>query len=440
MSIFSGRSAGFSCSRRRLCSIFVSGINLCVMLSALSYCLPGVSMADQKKKPSETVKPSLAEPEQKKRPTESGRPGSTEQSAKTYYISNSFGGSMYSINGNNVPFGWGKNDFMQALPKNSSKEVMIPVSQASLVNAKEFATGGAFTIMLKTDGKVLAWGNNQYGQLGNGGSGGKENQPPEPVRDLDNVVHIAAGEAHSVALKSDGTVWVWGRNMHGQMGDGSAKPFLLPRKINGVSDVKAIATRGEYILALRNDGTVWGWGDNHNGQLGNGTKKETFVPSLVRGITNVTAIAAGGNHAVALRSDGSVWTWGLNSDGQLGNGQSGGLFPVHTLPVPVVWITEVVAIGAGEKYVVAIRRDGTVWAWGDNSSGQLGNGTDTESHNPLQVEEIRSARSVSCSAATTFVSTSDNLLYAFGDGTLGQLGGGSKMKVAYPVKIVFPAE
>jgi len=354
-------------------------------------------------------------------------------------ISNSFAGAVFAVGGNSVVYAWGNNDNMQVSPKNNSKEIVVPTALQSLTNAKEFASGTTFTIMLRDDGKVWSWGSNKFGQLGTGAK--QEIQLPEQVQSLDNVIHVAAGEAHAVALKGDGTVWSWGRNGSGQMGDGTKKSTEIPLKVNGISEVTAIATRGDFVVALKRDGSVWAWGDNRNGQLGNGAaKKDGAAPEQVHGITNVIAIAAGGNHVLALRVDGSVWSWGLNSSGQLGDGLNGNVSQSHSLPIPVLWLTDVSAISAGDKYSVAVRRDGTVWAWGDNSYGQLGNGTNADTYSPLQVEVIHSAKYAVCDSATTFVLTSDNLVYSFGDGTLGQLGNGSKMKTNTPIKIVFPGD
>jgi alpha-tubulin suppressor-like RCC1 family protein len=142
-----------------------------------------------------------------------------------------------------------------------------------------------------------------------------------------------------------------------------------------------------HSVALRNDGTMWTWGHNDYGELGDGTTDWRSVPVQVSGLTGIAAIAAGPLHTVAVKSDGSVWAWGENGWGQLGVGTTSNFYPVPT-PVQASGITGATAVAVGYGYTVALKNDGTVWAWGDNEYGQLGDGTSAERHSAVQASGL----------------------------------------------------
>jgi len=199
-------------------------------------------------------------------------------------------------------------------------------------------------------------------------------QPPRPP--------LAAGGTHSLALRADGTVWAWGWNDQGQLGDGTDTDRHTPVRVRGLTDVVAVAAGRAHSLALRADGTVWAWGSNEDGELGDGTDTDRHTPVKVPGLSDVVAVAARDWHSLALRADGTVWAWGNNRFGQLGDGTD---TDRHT-PVKVPGLTDVVAVAAGEYHSLALRADGTVWAWGRNGYGQLGDGTTTHRHTPVKVQ------------------------------------------------------
>jgi alpha-tubulin suppressor-like RCC1 family protein len=192
------------------------------------------------------------------------------------------------------------------------------------------------------------------------------------VRDLDAVTSIAAGDEHSLALRSDGTVWAWGANASGQLGDGTTDDRTHPVRVEALDDVRSIAAGHAFSLALKADGSVWAWGANEAGQLGDGTNISSVPPVRVRELDGVEAIAAGAYFSLARKSDGSVWAWGANEYGQVGQGApSDG----RNAPVPVAGLTAVTSIAAGGYHALALDASGAAWAWGANWFGELGTPT-----------------------------------------------------------------
>lgn len=176
---------------------------------------------------------------------------------------------------------------------------------------KRFAAGFSFSLQLHPEGTVWAYGYNYSGQLGVGTTDYSRSSPVQTVG-LNDVKSVAAGWSHALALKQDGTVWSWGRNSNGQLGDGTTTQRNAPVQVAGLTDVTAISTHYWHSLALKRDGTVWAWGENAEGELGNGTLTSSLVPVQVVGLSDVSDIAASGYHSVALKKDGTVWTWGWN--------------------------------------------------------------------------------------------------------------------------------
>jgi alpha-tubulin suppressor-like RCC1 family protein len=265
----------------------------------------------------------------------------------------------------------------------------VPVS--GLIGVTAVAAGLAHSVALKNDGTVWAWGSNSKGQLGNGTT--TDRSTPVQVSTLVGITAVAAGASHSIALRNivgvinDGTIWAWGSNSNGQLGNGTTVDTWIPIQVSGLTGVTAIAAGSAHTVAVRNifslinDGTLWAWGSNGNGQLGNGTTTDSWTPVMVSGLSLMTTIAAGFNHTIALMYNGVIWTWGNNSNGQLGDGTTTERWVV----APISGLTGVMAIAAGTKNNIVLRNDNTLQAWGYNNKGQLGDGTTTDKLTPVLI-------------------------------------------------------
>ncbi len=299
-----------------------------------------------------------------------------------------------------------------------------------LTEAVDIAAGGGHSIALKDDGTVWAWGWNGFGQLGNG-TRTNSNTTPLEISELTDIVAVAAGSYHSIALKAGGTVWAWGSNKYGQLGDGTITDSTTPVQVSGITDVTAIEAGGEHSLALKSDGTVWAWGYNRYGQLGDGTTRNSTTPVQISSLTDVTAIAAGGAHTLALKSDGTIWACGRNYYGQLGDGTT----IDSTTPVQVSGLTDVTAITGGYDHTLALKTDGTVWAWGYNRYGQLGDGTTNSSTTPVQVSELTDVTAIVAGRSHSIALKTDGTVLAWGGNYAGQLGDGTIDSSSTPVQV-----
>ncbi len=314
-----------------------------------------------------------------------------------------------------------------------------PVQVTGLTGVTAFAAGYDHSLALRADGTLWAWGSNRAGQLGDGLLP-VSSQPGRVAGDLPHPVTASVGRSHALALRSDGTVWAWGSNIFGELGDGrvfsdfNPASRTTPGQVVGLSDATAISAGDEYSLALRSDGTVWAWGRGWEGELGNDALRLTSLPAQVPNLSSVTAISAGSSHALALRSDGTVWGWGSNSSGQLGRRSCSYMCPAA---LQVEGISNVIAIGGQERYSLALRSDGTVWAWGSSHFGLLGDGAPLQSDIPLQVSGLSHVIAISVGPRHSLALRSDGTVWAWGQGALGQLGDGSFVKhTSTPVQVV----
>ncbi|MCL1859732.1 MAG: hypothetical protein FWF92_10945 [Oscillospiraceae bacterium] len=307
---------------------------------------------------------------------------------------------------------------------NSPEDSVIPddkndeLSQIEQINySPSISVSQYHNLATKNDGSLWAWGWNYYGQLGDGTT----DRQSIPVKIMDGVMAACAGDNHSLAIKSDGSLWTWGLNNYGQLGDGTTEDKLTPIKI--MDDVTAVNAGGGYSLAIKSDGSLWTWGLNYYGRLGDGTTEDKLTPIKI--MDDVKEAIAGNKHSLAIKNDGSLWAWGNNNFGSLGDGTIG---TNESKSTPVKIMDDVIAISAGGQnngdHSFAIKSDGSLWAWGNNSYGQLGNG-EIKDYNPTPVKIMDGVMAISAGDLHSFAIKNDGSLWGWGNNSGGRLGDGT---------------
>lgn len=278
----------------------------------------------------------------------------------------------------------------------------------------------AHNIALKTDGTVVAWGYNNYGQLGDGSN--MNSNDPVVVSGLSDIVAVASGSYSSYALKRDGTVYAWGNNNRGQLGNGTTTASNVPVMVSGLSDVVSLSASEDHVLAIKNDGTVYGWGDNLSGQLGGSSNYKEPTPIQIGGLEDVVSVSAGGNNATALLWDGSVLSFGCFDFCRDGITREDKL-------------SDVVAISSGRGFFLALKKDGTVWGKGINQAGQLGDGTIITRENPVQTIGVNNAVALTAGYSYSMALLTDGSIQAWGENYSGELGDGTDVNREVPVYV-----
>jgi RHS repeat-associated protein len=281
---------------------------------------------------------------------------------------------------------------------------LTPLEVPGISTATAVSAGFEDSFALLSNGTIMGWGEDTYGQVGNGTY--CEAKPcatsPAEVKAFGTFTEVSAGAYHTLALKSNGGVEAWGRAVEGQLGDGNTTgPTLcqgtvpcstLPVEVKNIGNAVAVSAGFWHGMALLKTGKVVTWGDNEEGELGNGNTTDADEPVEVKELNEVTAIAGGDLSSMALLKNGTVMTWGWDEYGQLGNGT---VTTFSDVPVQVSGLSEVVAIAAGNGFDLALLKNGTLMAWGKNEEGQLGNGTFTQSDVPVAVSRLSGASGIS---------------------------------------------
>lgn len=302
---------------------------------------------------------------------------------------------------------------------------VFPISAAlPKINA-----GSGHTAELKPDGTLWMWGRNWLGQLGDGTT--ERRRAPVQIGSDTDWASVSAGEDHTLALKNDGSLWAWGGNFNGELGDGTSVKKTDPVRIGTDSDWASVTAGYGFSFALKEDGSLWAWGANSYGQLGNGSTQEVFEPSRVGTQTDWAAIAVGVNHVLALKQDGTLWAWGANAYGQLGDGAT------SDIPTPIRVGTDAdwASISAGSFHSLALKRDGTLWAWGANLSGQLGVGSYIHKRVPTRVGTDADWTNMAAGSGHSLALKADGRAWAWGAAGNGQLGTGSPYTALVPVQV-----
>jgi len=322
-----------------------------------------------------------------------------------------------------------------ALPPSEAPPTLSPdLPPPPAVRIVSIHANSNISLAIDDQGRVWQWGNYQLGPNNSPCKGGDACLlTPALVPNLTDVVAISAGFTHRMALKSDGTLWGWGQNERYQLGLGYGDKAYHeePVQVPGMTDVAAVSAGDNFTLALKKDGTVWAWGGDSAGQLGNG--KDSYTPDYplyqenpgpVVNLGNVTAVDTGWHHGMVLRSDGTVWTWGFNQLGELGWGTAD--TQQHPEPKQVPGLTDVTGVSAGFNNSLVQKQDGSVWVWGGNLGGQLDSSKlgDAQPYpNPMPLDAFADAVQVDACSMQLAALKSDGSVWLVGFGEIDMQSG-----------------
>ncbi|HZX47734.1 MAG TPA: hypothetical protein VFF47_00775 [Nitrospirota bacterium] len=334
---------------------------------------------------------------------------------------------------------WGLNTWGQ-LGDGTMTDSPTPVQVQGMTDVIAVAADRRMTMALKSDGTVWTWGENSYGVLVDESESGVERASPRQVIGLTDVVAIATGWSAGMALKSDGTVWTWGENEYGTLGDGTIEDRYTPVQVIGLTEIVSISAKRSHVLALKSDGTIWAWGHNRHGQHGNDTATGDAnspgpVPVQVSDLKDQdVSIAAGYWHSMAMKGDGTVWTWGRNEASELCDGTS----IDKSIPGKISGLPDVLSLMGGEGYTIFLKRDGTVWMCGNNSTGLLGIGESMASimSAPEQVTDLSDVVAITSGRYFAVALKRDGTLWTWGYNDKGQLGDGTTYPRYAPVQVL----
>jgi alpha-tubulin suppressor-like RCC1 family protein len=374
--------------------------------------------------------------------TVSDLPSASQNEGKLYFIldteilawsDGSFWKDVVTKAADNQIWTWGWGNCGQ-LGDGTSVNRSSPVREvSSSINWSAVSAGSCcFSAALKSDGTIWSWGYAWCGRLGDNTTVDK----CSPVRERSSSTTWCrvSASGHTIALKTDGTLWAWGNNDQGQLGDNTIVQKSSPvREISSSTNWRTISAGERHSIAIKTDGTLWAWGCNTCGELGNGSVAKTSSP--VREITSSTnwcRVSAGDRESAAIKTDGTLWSWGTNLDGQLGdNTVVNKCSPVREISSSTTWCE----VSLGTIRSAAIKTDGTLWSWGWGTCGQLGDGGTTSKCSP--VREISSSTnwcSVGVGRYHSAAVKTDGTLWSWGRGTCGQLGHGTVIDRSSPVR------
>jgi len=335
-----------------------------------------------------------------------------------------------------IAYAWGGNFFGRlgdgtTTDRSSPVTVTGNITNWSRVSAGQIHTGG-----ITTNGIAYAWGINYAGQVGDNTTTDRSS-PVTVTGSITNWDRLSFGEKHSLGLTSDGVLYAWGGNGYGELGDGTTTDRSSPVTVAGnITDWSRVFARSFHNLGLTSDGVIYAWGGNYSGALGDGTTTNRSSPVTVAGgITDWTDISSGsGSHNLALTSAGVLYAWGNNSSAELGDGTT----TDRSSPVTVAGsITNWSQVSAGNIHSLGLTSDGVIYAWGGNNNGALGDGTTTGRSSPVTViGGITDWTDISSSYAGGYAIRSNGELYAWGENGYGKLGDGTTTDRSSPVNVI----
>ncbi len=320
--------------------------------------------------------------------------------------------------------------------KNKIILLLLAISFAPL-NAqcwKSFSAGEEHSVSLLSNGTMWNWGWNPYGQLGDGTIVDRS-IPTQIGVQTDWKIIANQHASHTLAIKNNGTLWGWGLNQSGQAGSlnytNASGYILIPTQIGSDTDWKIIITGNKHSAAIKNDGTLWTWGRNEDGQLGIGNKVNQDNPVKVGTDNNWVNVSAGDAHTIAIKQDGTIWSWGRNGDGQLGIGNN----TPTTIPTKIGTLNTWTDVFAGGAFCIAKKNDGTIWSFGNNSLGELGIGNNIDKNSPTQIGTANDWNTIATGGLHTIALKNNGDIWSWGINIDGELGDGTMTNRNYPLKI-----
>jgi alpha-tubulin suppressor-like RCC1 family protein len=336
-----------------------------------------------------------------------------------------------------VAYAWATNTSGQ-LGDNTTANRSSPVSVVGgFSDWVSASAGGSHSLGVRANGSLWGWGDNFFGQLGDNTASGR-NSPVSVVGGFTDWVSASAGGSHSLGVRANGTLWAWGINGNGQLGDATITSRRSPVSVvGGFTDwvFASAGVSGQHSLGIRANGTLWAWGSNANGRLGDGTTTDRSSPvSVVGGFTDWVSVSAGRYHSLGVRANGSLWGWSRNTNGQLGDNS----ITDRSSPVSVIGgFTDWVQASAGTSHSLGVRANGTLWAWGLNTYGQIGDNTATSQRSPVSVVGgFTDWVQASAGSRHSLGVRANGTLWAWGRNTEGQLGDNTTTSRSSPVSVV----
>ena len=318
-------------------------------------------------------------------------------------------------------FTWGNNDHGQ-LGDGTTTENHIPTQVGTDTTWIQVSGGMYHMLGIKTNGTLWAWGFNDHGQLGDGTT--NESHSLIQIGSENDWLKVTCGRYYTTAMKNDGTLWAWGENIYGQLGDGTTNESHSPIQIGTDKNWVQVDCGLYHTVAIKTDGTLWAWGSNSNGQLGIGTTVDSYSPVQIGINTNWSKVTCCEMCNIALKCDGTLWAWGANLFGVLGDGT---ITDRHT-PIQIGTGTNWSNLAYTEpvcNHIEAIKTDNTLWAWGYNWNAQIGDGTTTDRHSPIQIGTETNWVEIACSVYHTLALKKDGTLWAWGSNPFGEFGNGT---------------
>ena len=347
-----------------------------------------------------------------------------------------------AINTSNNIFSWGRDNFYQ-LGQSNNVVRSSPVQIGSDSNWAQAQCGGYHTMAVKTDGTLWGWGRNAYGEIGNNKSYVIQVSSPVQVGSASwskvatSKVRYGAipRRGHTLIVKTDGTLWACGENVYGQLGINNSRGFAIsPLQVGSLSTWSNVAVGDFFSLALKTDGTLWGWGRNNYGQIGDSTVVTRSSPVQIGVATDWSSIECGGYVSAAIKTGNTLWTWGSGSLGVLGSGSVSN----RSSPVQVGTLSDWSKVSSGANHMIAVKTDGTLWGWGRNAgtgAGALGQGNVTTRSSPVQIGTSTDWSDASCGRYHSMALKNTGTLWAFGRNVYGQLGLGDTTVRSSPVQV-----